>query len=70
MNLSMSQSTETVFDSVCIADTEPPRELDRAQFVAIPIRDRIQLLLAGQVSFFLAGEKVAATLAMKSLRDA
>ncbi len=60
-----------VFDRVeIVGDDGEVRKLDRSEFAAMPMPERIQLLLAGNVRFFKGDDPVPATMAMKALRVA
>lgn len=58
----------TGFDHVDVPSKgdDEPRRLDKRQFEALPLQERIALLVQGTLRFYRGGEEVAASEAMRA----
>jgi hypothetical protein len=62
----MAGTSPTTFDSVQLKDEAGGiRHLTRREYEALPLRDRVKVLLSGNASFFLNGKPVATEHAFK-----
>jgi hypothetical protein len=58
-------SPSTGYDRVVVPGPNGPRELSRRQFEALPLRERVGFLIAGNAQFYRMGAPVTASNAMK-----
>ena len=62
--------SQLAFDQVSVRKAGGYNLISAKEFIAIPIQERVQLIGAGKVEFYLSGEPVRAIDALKSLRAA
>jgi hypothetical protein len=55
------------FDSVVIEDKRGQRRLTPDAFLALPLRDRVRMILQNQARFFLGGRPVEARVALRAV---
>ena len=61
-------TTPATFDRVEIDDQGRTRALTRQEYCDLPMTDRVELLLAGKVRFYLATTEVPSSEALSSLK--
>jgi hypothetical protein len=60
---------ELPFDAVAIEEGEGVRVVSALHFIALPLNERIRLILERRVEFRKAGQAIERTVGLKSLMD-